>query len=71
MYMCIQGNQQLTYTLAHYHQDTLSWALGWDEKVRLGPCPVTSSDSYLLDFQTNGYTVRNALWKFDADMPKE
>lgn len=70
LYMCIQGDRQLSYTLKHHHNDTFSWALSQDENARLGRWPVTDPEFYLLEFQTDGDIVANILWKFDVDIPQ-
>lgn len=70
LYMCIQGDRQLSYILKHHHYDTFSWVLSQEENVRLGRWPVTSPEFYLLDFQTDGDIVTGILWKFDTDIPQ-
>lgn len=70
LYMCIQGDRQLSYLLKHHHYDSFSWVLSQDENARLGRWPVTSPEFYLLEFQTNGDIVTDVLWIFDADIPQ-
>ena len=70
LYMCIQGDRQLNYTLRHHHNDTFSWDLSQDENALLGRWPVTDPQFWLLEFQTDGDIVTNILWKSDADIPQ-
>ena len=70
LYMCVQGERQLSYTLKHHHNDTFSWALSQDESARLGRWPVTDPEFYLLEFQTDEDIVANVLWKLDVDIPQ-
>lgn len=68
LYMCIQGDRQLSYILKYHHYDIFSGVLSQDENVRLGRWPVTNLEFYLLDFQTEGDIVTDLLWKFDANI---
>ncbi|KAF6229947.1 hypothetical protein HO133_004284 [Letharia lupina] len=69
LFMCMQGDRTQTYKLNHYHNDTFSWLLTWDENAHRGRFRVPSPEYYLLRFQAQDESIYAIKWSIDPDIP--
>lgn len=52
----MQGLSSQSYTLAHYHHDTFSWLMTFDEIVRRGRgVPFYNAEYYFIRFERTGH----------------
>ncbi len=70
LHICMQGDRRETYKLDHYHHDTFSWLLTWDESARRGRFRNPTADYYLLKFQVQDSETVGMKWTIDGAIPE-
>jgi CubicO group peptidase (beta-lactamase class C family) len=73
LYMRFQGLDSQTHSLQHYHHDTFSWLMTYDEIAKRARSAIFySATFYLIDFiASTGTTVDQLKWAADGNFPQE
>ena len=70
--MSIQGDDTQAYRLEHYHDDTFSWLMPFDEIAKRGRSTTFyEPEYYLIEFRGDGKGIHELLWAADDNFPGE
>ncbi|KAL4900329.1 beta-lactamase/transpeptidase-like protein [Aspergillus multicolor] len=67
--MAMNGLPAQAYGLEHYHFDTFSWIMSYDEMVSRGRTTFYPAEYYLIEFQASSTDIDQLLWVADGNFP--